>query len=184
MGVKWTKIEETSVIGSMPTTSAVTYNTGINAPGGPVEFLTLRYDMTFGGTPVAAGEISSLINGLRVVLNGEVVHDFQAGYANSGTAGASQYNYMLNHIGGRCVEDATEVVAVREGYINIPLGRQTPAGVNRYEITVDWAATKAAATITSGSLSWWLRFNDGIENHLGSSSHIIFEFRITRASSC
>ena len=162
MAIKWTKIEETSTTGYMPTDANNTWNVGINAPGGPVEFLTLRYDLTFKvGTPVTNGEISSLISSLRVVLNGETVHDFTAGYANKATAGPSQYGYMINHLGGRCVEIPTETDTTRTGFINIPLGRQTPAGVNRYEITVDWAA--AAQEIDSGSLSWWLRFNDGMQ---------------------
>jgi len=163
MAVRWTKIEETSTTGYMPTTTAVTWNTGINAPGGAVEFLTLRYNMTFDATPVDNGEVSSLITGLRVVLNGEVVHDFTAGFAKSSTAGPSQYGYLINHIGGRIVEVPTENPLIREGYINIPLGRQTPAGVNRYEITVNWAATAALATVASGKLSFWLRFNDGMQ---------------------
>jgi hypothetical protein len=167
MAIKWTKIEETSTVGYMPTIATNTWNTGINAPGGPIEFLTLRYDLNFtveapAISPVLNGDISSLIQGLRVVLNGEVVHDFQAGYSGGGTTGPSQYNYLLNHTGGRCVEVCKPDAALsRQGFINIPLGRQTPAGVNRYEITVDWAA--ADGTIESGSLSWWLRMNDGME---------------------
>tara|TARA_R110002012_G_scaffold5387_1_gene24583 strand:+ start:9551 stop:10534 length:984 start_codon:yes stop_codon:yes gene_type:complete len=167
MAIKWTKIEETSTDGYMPTTTANTWNTGINAPGGPVEFLTLRYKLTFADTPTTTGEISNLISGLRVVLNGEVVHDFTAGYASSNpavSAGPSQYAYLINHIGGRVVEVPNAAESkTREGYINIPLGRQTPAGVNRYEITVNWAATVAGSTIDTGSMSWWLRFNDGMQ---------------------
>ena len=164
MAVKWTKIEETSDTGNMPTTSAVTYSTGINAPGGPVEFLQLRYDLTFADSPCASCEISNLISTFRVVLNGEVVHDFQSGYALNSSTGPSQYAYLINHIGGRIVERVdTSDRTTREGYINIPLGRQTPAGVNRYEITIGFNATGAGATITSGSMSFWLRMNDNMQ---------------------
>jgi len=162
MAVRWTKIYETSTTGNMPTETANTWSEGINAPGGLVEFLQLRYELTFAATPVGDGEISSLVDNLRIILNGEVVHDFNAGFASNATAGPSQYGYLINHVGGRIVEDpASADATVRTGYINIPLGRNTPQGVNRYEIVVNWAAANAA--ITSGSMSYWLRFNDGAQ---------------------
>lgn len=161
MAVKWAKIEETSTIGYMPTGTANTWSVGVNAGGGVVEMLQLRYDLTFADSPVINGEISSLISSLRVVLNGEVVHDFTAGYADAGTAGPSQYGYLINHIGGRIVEEPTAVPATRTGYINIPLGRSTPNGVNRYEIITSWVG--ASQAITSGSMSWWIRYNDGAQ---------------------
>jgi hypothetical protein len=162
MAVKWAKFEETSTTGYMPTTSANTWSVGANIQGGAMEFLQLRYDLTFADNPVPLGDISSLVSSMRIILNGEVVHDFTAGYANNATVGPSQYNYLLNHIGGRFVEDPTSATPqTRVGYINIPLGRQTPNGVNRLEIITSWAA--AAQAISSGSMSWWCRFNDGMQ---------------------
>jgi len=163
MAVRWTKIYETSTTGKMPTNAAVTWSEGINAPGGMVEFLQLRYSLTFADTPVANGEISNLVDNMRVVLNGEVIFDFNAGATYTGAAaGASQFNYLLNHIGGRVVEDPnTAAKETRTGYFNLPLGRPTPQGVNRYEIIVNWAA--GAQAIAEGSMSYWLRFNPGAE---------------------
>lgn len=159
MAVRWTKIYETSTTGKMPTNAAVTWSEGINAGGGLVEFLQLRYSLSFADSPVANGEISNLVNSLRVVLNGEVIFDFNAGATYIGaTAGPSQFNYLLNHIGGRVVEDPNEAeTKTRTGYFNIPLGRPTPQGVNRYEIIMGWAA--ASQAVDSGSMSYWLRFN-------------------------
>jgi len=160
MAVRWTKIYETSTTGKMPTTSAVTWSEGINSGGGLVEFLQLRYNLTFDTTsPVATGELSNLVQNFRVVCNGEVVFDFNAGatYTAAG-GGASQFNYLLNHIGGRVVEDPNSANdLVRTGYFNIPLGRNLPQGVNRWEIIVNWAASNGA--ITSGDMSYWLRYN-------------------------
>ncbi len=160
MAVRWTKIYETSTTGKMPTTSAVTWSEGINSGGGLVEFLQLRYNLTFDTTsPVATGEVSNLVSNFRVVCNGEVVFDFNAGatYTAAG-GGASQFNYLLNHIGGRVVEDPNSANdLVRTGYFNIPLGRNLPQGVNRWEIIVNWAASNGA--ITSGDMSYWLRYN-------------------------
>ena len=129
MAVRWSKIYETSDTGKMPNTAAVTWSEGINAPGGLVEFLQLRYELTFDtSTPVPNGEISNLVQNMRVVLNGEVIFDFNAGATYiTGASGASQFNYLLNHIGGRVVEDPNVANdLVRTGYFNIPLGRNTP----------------------------------------------------------
>ena len=162
MAVKWAKIFETSTTGKMPTNAQNVWSEGINAGGGLVEFVQLRYDLTFADTPCALTEISSLISGLRIVLNGEVVHDFTAGFASNAAEGPSQYNYLINHIGGRCVEEPNQTAAkTRVGYINIPLGRPTPQGVNRYEIIVQWAA--AAQAIDTGSMSYWIRYNDNAQ---------------------
>ena len=163
MAVKWTKIDETTTAGVMPTNAAVNASWGINAPGGPVEFLMLQYtDLLFAATPCANNEISALISNLRVVLNGEIIHSFDAGYANNAATQVPQYNALLNSIGGRCVERPDQAApAKRSGFMMIPLGRQTPAGVNRYEIFVDWSA--AAAAFTSGKISWWLKFNDNMQ---------------------
>jgi len=159
MGVRWTKIEETSQTGFMPTDAVNTWSTGINAPGGLVDTLQLRYDLTFADTPVPNGDISNLVDNFRVILNGEVIYDFNAGATYIGaTAGPSQFSYLMNHIGGRVVEDPNSAAAkTRVGYFNIPLGRNTPQGVNRYEIIINWAAS--AQAIASGSMSYWLRFN-------------------------
>lgn len=159
MTVQFQMIEQTTTTGDMPTAAPVTYTTGINAPGGPVEFLIMRFDMTFAGDPASAG-FSNLVDSLRVILNGEVVHDFRAGYAASDNDGPGLYQYFLNGIGGRAYE-LPGGTTTREGYYAIPIGRQTPNGVNRYEIVVGWAA--AAQAITSGSLSWWLRTNTAMQ---------------------
>mgnify|MGYP003146672484 FL=1 len=159
MGVRWTKILETSQTGFAPTSTANSWSEGINSGGGLVEFLQLKYDLTFlVGTPVTNGEISSLIDNMRVILNGEVIFDFNAGYADADTAGPSQFGYLMNHIGGRVVEDPVAADPKnRVGYINIPLGRNLPQGVNRWEIVVSWAA--AAQAIDTSSMSYWLRYN-------------------------
>tara|TARA_R100001594_G_C4040997_1_gene263218 strand:- start:800 stop:1798 length:999 start_codon:yes stop_codon:yes gene_type:complete len=168
MAVKWTKAYETSTTGDMPTTSAVNWSQGFTVQSGNLEFLTLRYDMTFGATPVGLSDVSALIDSLRIIVNGEVAHDFTAGKSNTAAdpiLEQSQYNYLLNKIGGRVVEVCDEsAVATRVGYINIPLGRVlNSTGQNRIECIVGWAPTDAAATITSGKLEWWCRYNDAAE---------------------
>lgn len=155
-GVRFAMIESTADTGNMPTSSANQYNVGINAQGGLVEYICLRYDLTFGDDPCSATTILQLVDSIRIVINGEVVHDFRSGFGTNTSAGASNYGVLLNGIGGRAYE-VTSGDTTREGYIGIPLGCNTPTGVNRYEIIVQWKA--AAAAISSGTLQWWLKFN-------------------------
>jgi len=157
-GVRFAMIESTNTVGNFPTTSANQYNVGINAQGGLIEYLCLRYDITFGDNPCENTSLIQLIDSIRVVVNGEVVHDFRSQAGDNTSAGASSFDVLLNHIGGRAYE-VTGGKLTREGYIGIPLGLNTPTGVNRYEIIVQWKATAAGATPTSGSLQWWLKFN-------------------------
>lgn len=161
MAVSFAQINQTNDTADMPTTSANTYTVGINSQGGSVEYLVCRFDITFGADPAQA-DFTNLVNSLRVVMNGEVVHDFRAGVASSASEQAGVYGYFLNSIGGRSYE-LPSGSTTREGYMGIPIGRVLPAGVNRIEIIVDWAATETGATPTSGSLSWWLKFNTGFK---------------------
>jgi len=168
MAVKWTKAYETSTTGDMPTTSAVNWSQGFTVQTGTLEFLTLRYDLTFGATPVGLSDVSALIDSIRIIVNGEVAHDFSAGVSNTVAnpiLEQSQYSYLLNKIGGRVVEVCNEGDPTnREGYINIPLGRVlNNTGQNRIECIVGWAPTDTGATITSGKLEWWCRYNDATQ---------------------
>lgn len=168
MAVKWTKAYETSTTGDMPTTSAVNWSQGFTVQAGTLEFLTLRYDLTFGATPCATSDVSALVDSLRIIVNGEVAHDFSAGKSNTQAnpiTSGSQYSYLLNKIGGRVVEVCDESnPAVRTGFINIPLGRiLNSSGQNRIECIVGWAETDVGGTITSGKLEWWCRYNSATQ---------------------
>ena len=161
MAVTFAQIEQTNTTGNFPTTAANTYTVGINSQGGAVEYLVCRYDITFGADP-CSGDFTNLIDSLRVIINGEVVHDFRAGYASATSEKAGKYGYFLNKIGGRSYEEVGGGVT-RTGYMGIPIGRVLPQGVNRIEIVLGFAATAVLATPTSGSLSWWLKFNTGFQ---------------------
>ena len=161
MSVSFAQIEQTTDTGDFPTTTANTYTVGINSQGGSVEYLVCRFDITFGENP-ASGSFTNLFSAVRVVINGEVVHDFRAGFAAQDNDGPGAYGYFLNSIGGRSYE-LPEGTTTREGYIGIPIGRVLPAGVNRIELIVEFAPTAEGATPSSGSMSWWFKFNTGFK---------------------
>tara|TARA_R100001086_G_scaffold249206_2_gene188219 strand:+ start:4072 stop:5040 length:969 start_codon:yes stop_codon:yes gene_type:complete len=162
MSVKLQKIHETSTTTDFPTNGAVTYTTGINFQGGPVEYLICRGDLLFAATPVANGDMTNLLKAFRIIVNGEVVHDFRAGFNSNAVSTSGNYNYLLNAIGGRALEKPATEGKTREWYWGIPLGLQLGAGVQRMEIIMEWAT--GAAAVASGNLSFWVKYNDGMQN--------------------
>lgn len=159
MAVRFSQIDVSTAAGDLPTETAQTTTRGINAPGGAYEYLVCRFDLTFAADPCAA-DLSSLISALRIVINGEVVHDFRAGYSINTLNQAGAYGYLLNSTGGRAYE-LPSGTTTREGYLGIPIGRNYPAGVNRIEIITQWSA--AAGALSSGQISWWLKLNDAFQ---------------------
>jgi len=156
MAVRFSQIDVSTEAGNLPGENAVTTTRGINAPGGAYEYMVMKFDLTFAIDP-ATTDFSNLLSALRIVINGEVVHDFRAGSAMNNNDGPGTYAYLLNSIGGRAFE-LPNGTTTRTGYWGIPIGRNYPQGVQRIEIITEWAA--AAGGLTSGSLSWWLKQND------------------------
>lgn len=159
MAVKFTKLLHTATTGNMPTTSTVTWTEGMNAPAGSMEYMLLRGDVEFGADPFADGGMSNAVSSLRIIINGEVVHDFRAGYENT-TAGL--FGYFLNSIGGKAGETSAGTTT-REWYWAVPIGRSYTDSVVRIETVVGWAATDSSATPTSGALEWWVKYSDDIQ---------------------
>jgi hypothetical protein len=158
MSVRFSKVLQTSTTTKMPTNAAVTWTEGFNIPAGTVEYLMLRGDCVFGADPVTSGSISALLSNIRIICNGEVLHDFRAGY--EGTS-AGLYGYFINSIGGSS-EEVASGTTTREWYWAIPLGRTYKnTDVVRIETVVGWAA--GAGAIVSGTLEWWVKYNDNTQ---------------------
>ena len=160
MAVRFTMINQDNSDSAQPTASPNTYTQGVNAPGGPVEFFMCHWKGTW-AADAATGGFGNLINTFRIVLNGEVVFDFRAGYASNSNE-ASIWQYFLNSIGGRSYEDPSGTVT-RDYWVAIPLGRQTPSGVNRYEVVIGYAAAADAISTGTGTLEFWLQTNDAMQ---------------------
>lgn len=156
MGVSYTKIREDST--TLPSETASTFTWGENIPAGPIESIILRFT-TANTTQAINGDFGSVINNVRLTLNGEVLHDYRAGYNSASATGASQYQYFLNGIGGRMLERPGDTA--KEAYFVIPVGAQAPAGVSRLEAVISTAATNAA--VASGTFQCWIRYNDATQ---------------------
>ena len=160
MVVSFSKILQTSTVTKMPTTSARNWTEGFNCAAGTIEYMMLRGDVLFGADPIADGGASCMLDTMRIIINGEVVHDFRAGYES---ANAGAYGYFLNSIGGSSYEVA-QGTTTREWYWAIPLGRTYQnTEVIRIETVVGWAATDSNATPTSGTMEWWVKYNDNTQ---------------------
>ena len=158
MAVKFSKVLQTSDTTKMAGTAAVNWTEGFNMPAGTIEYLMLRGDCTWAANPIANGSISTAVNSMRIIINGEVCFDFRSGYEGA-TQGA--FGYFLNSIAG----GANEVPAgttTREWYWAIPIGRTYKnTDVVRVEVIVDWFVVGGAAN--SGTLEWWAKYNDNTQ---------------------
>jgi hypothetical protein len=163
MGVTWEKIGQTSTLTNFPDVdSAVNYTSGWNVQGGPTEFLIVRGDITFDADPNPTSDMSNLVQGLRVVVNGEVLFDYRNPMTVSATSvEAGRLGYLLNSIGGRAYD--VPGALTKEFYWAIPLGVQLPSSVNRWEIILDWGVANTLSDATSGELSYWIQYNDAVQ---------------------
>ena len=116
--------------------------------------------MTFASDPTNA-DLLSVFDALRIVINGEVVFDWRAGFGDNTLNACSPLAYFINSIAGRAYE-LPSGTTTREGYLCIPLGRSYSNSVNRIEIITQYGAT--AGAISSGTLQWWLKFNPNYAN--------------------
>lgn len=158
--VRYTLVESNAVDVAIATTAA-TFNRGMNVPGGAVDELIMRFTLT----GVTAGDIDAdfpnLINQLRIIINGETTFDFVAGYSGATQNTPSTLGYLLNSLGpGRSVEMNSSQTA-KEAWLRIPIGKNIAPGISRIEYTIGYNALANAAT--SGTIQWWVRYNDAMQ---------------------
>ena len=155
---------------SIPATSGATsYVDGFYGVNGTLEYLIAEVDLTLASTVAVTTGIDALISSMKITINGDLVHDWISGSAPaSSSAIAGRYGYFINAIGGRCltVPMAGDDTALK-AFIAIPIGYVLNTPTPRVEMTVGWYDANlvcgASATIASGSVTWWARFNTACE---------------------
>ena len=135
-----------------------TYQRGVNAPGGAVESIILHITSVNAAQP-AATDYWSLLSQLRIVINGETIHDQRFIGAAAASLQPSRANYFYNYIGGRAAQTIDDPLA-SDAWLEIPIGMVLPSGVNRFEFTT--AFVTAAAAIASGRVEWWVKYNTNL----------------------
>lgn len=139
-------------------TAGQTYSRGVNAPGGSVESIILHITSVNAAQP-AATDFWSLLSQLRIVINGETVHDQRFIGASAASTQPSRAGYFYNKIGGRAAQTIDDPLA-SDAWLEVPIGTTLPAGVNRFEFTTSFET--AAAAITSGRVEWWIKYNTNL----------------------
>ena len=157
MAIRYSMIEQNTA--DLPDgVGAQTYNRGVNAPGGAVESILLHITSVNAAQP-AATDFWSLLSQLRIVINGETIHDQRFIGASSASTQPSRAGYFYNYIGGRAAQTVDDPLA-SDAWLEIPIGMVLPAGVNRFEFTT--AFVTAAAAIASGRVEWWIKYNTNL----------------------
>ena len=174
MGVRYTLVDTST---NAPSNAAVTYNAGFNIPGGAVDEINIRCTETLNAAGDIAADWPNVVSSLRLILNGETVWDFQAGYQDAANNGPSPLGYLLNSMGrGRSVETNTGGTG-REVYLRIPVGRNIAAGISRMEYTIAYGALAGAST--NPSLQFWIRYNPAMQTTTTLGAATTFNYSAT-----
>lgn len=168
MAVTYYQLDKSTT--SIPATSGTTsYVDGFYGVNGTLEYLIAEYNFTLSGTVDASTDISALVKSAKIVINGDIIHDWISGSAPaSGSAIAGRYGYFINAIGGRSltVPGAASVTSV-QAFIAIPVGYILNTPTPRFEMSMDYYDANlvlgGSAVIDSGSVTWWARFNTACE---------------------
>ena len=162
-GVRYTLVESNTT--DVPSVAGGTHSRGFNLPGGSVDEVIVRLQFTLNAAGNISADTSNLISQFRLILNGETVTDFQAGYTDNTNDAPGIFGYFLNSMGrGRSVEVNSQD-ATRTAFFRIPVGRNIPAGISRMEYTLQYAAlTGAGGEPTAASIEWWVRYNSSMQN--------------------
>ena len=155
---------------SIPQTAGTSqYVDGFYGVNGTLEYLIGEIDLTLGGTEARTTDLSALVKSMKITINGDIIHDWISGSApEAGSAIAGRYGYFINAIGGRSLTAPSATGASGAvAYIAIPIGYVLNTPTPRFEITTEFYDANlvlgASATITSGSMTWWARFNSATQ---------------------
>ena len=172
---------------SIPATSGTTtYVDGFYGVNGTLEYLICEMDLECGGTVARTTDLSALIKSSKIVINGDIVHDWISGSApEQDSVIAGRYGYFINAIGGRSLTVPSSAShTTLKAYIAVPIGYVLNTPTPRFEISMDFYDANlilgTSATITSGSTTWWARFNSNCERSTRVISAPSFAFAQNR----
>jgi len=141
------------------------YVDGFYGVNGTLEYLIAEIDLTMGGTVDMSTDLTALVKAAKIVINGDIIHDWISGSAPaSGSSIAGRYGYFINAIGGRALTVPQAAAGTTpKAFIAIPIGYVLNTPTPRFEITMQYYDANlvlgGSATISSGSITWWARFN-------------------------
>ena len=158
--LRYTLVQTSAV--NIPGAAGATFNSGFNVPGGAVDEIIIRIQGTMAAVGDLAADMGSIVNSLRIVLNGETFYDFRSNFSTNATVGASANSVFLNAMGAGRSVDVNQSTTVRDYFMRIPVGRNIPSGVSRLEYTIQYNALGGA--FANPSIEWWMRYNPAMQN--------------------
>ena len=158
--LRYTLVQTSAV--NVPGAAGATFNAGFNVPGGAVDEIIVRIQGTMAGVGNLASDTGSIVNSLRIVLNGETFYDFRSNFSTNATTGASANSVFLNAMGAGRSQDVNTSTTVRDYYMRIPCGRNIPSGISRLEYTLQYNALGGA--FANATIEWWIRYNPAMQN--------------------
>ena len=153
MTVTYTKIYQDTT--TLPITGAATqFNVSNTIPSGLVESFIIQYDATANAGGAYAATLTSTINNLRVVFNGDQWFNFNSPVDEQAANANSRLGSMINDVGG--------IVAEQLSLTDVDCSIVIPCGINlppnsRFELDVSYFAMAAATTLT-GNFSIWCKY--------------------------
>tara|TARA_R110002020_G_scaffold58570_2_gene160555 strand:+ start:2030 stop:3052 length:1023 start_codon:yes stop_codon:yes gene_type:complete len=170
MAVTYYQLDKSTT--SIPTTTGTSsYVDGFYGVNGTLEYLIAEVNLTLSGTVDVTTDLSALIKSAKIVINGDIIHDWISGSAPAASSAiAGRYGYFINAIGGRSltvpsVADMTGGTV--QAFIAIPVGYILNTPTPRFEMSMEYYDANlvlgASAAIDSGSVTWWARFNTATE---------------------
>ena len=168
MAVSYYQLDKSTT--SIPSVSGATsYVDGFYGVNGTLEYLIAEMELTLSGTVDASTDATALIKSAKIVINGDIIHDWISGSAPaSGSTIAGRYGYFINAIGGRALTVPHSAShTTMKAYIAVPVGYVLNTPTPRFEMSMEYYDANlvlgGSAVIDSGSVTWWARFNTACE---------------------
>ncbi len=162
--------------------SSTSYVDGFYGVNGTLEYLICEIDLLMAGTVARTTDLSALLKSVKIVINGDIVHDWISGSVpEQDSTIAGRYGYFVNAIGGRSLTVPSAAAHTKpKAYIAIPVGYVLNTPTPRFEMSIDFYDANlifgTSATLTSGSVTWWARFNNNTERSTRVISATSFAF--------
>jgi|TARA_R110002110_G_scaffold128325_2_gene307958 hypothetical protein len=153
MTVTYTKIYQDTT--TLPSAAAASqFNVSNTIPSGLVESFIIQYNGTANAGGAFNSTLTTCINNLRVVFNGDQWFNFNSPVDVQAAGGNSRLGSALNDMGGIVAENAS--LTATDCSIVIPCGINLPPN-SRFELDMTYFALTAATTLT-GNFSIWCKY--------------------------
>jgi hypothetical protein len=158
MAVSYTKIHQDST--TIPSFAGSTqFSVANTIPSGLVESFIIQWKGTGGAIGITASTLTTAVNSLRIVFNGDQWFNFNTTVNQVAVAVGSRIGSMLDDVGG--------YVAENQSLTDVDCSMVIPCGINlppnsRFEIDMNYFALAAAGNTFVGNFSVWVKYGNSL----------------------